>query len=220
MKSVLVVAPHADDETLGCGGTLLKLRQRGFRLIWLVVTSPSTSNGYDHAFVHRRAEEISSVQKRYGFFSTEVLGFSPGGVGEIPRKTLVEQLAQRIESFRPEIVLLPFWGDVHSDHRVIFEACQSSLKSFRAPWIERVLCYETLSETEQGMVSSFCPNIFVNVDGYLEEKIDIMGIYSSEVGVFPFPRSRQAMESLAYFRGAQAGFQAAEAFLLLRERVL
>jgi len=219
MKSVLVVAPHADDETLGCGGTILKMNKQNFRIIWLLITSISVKNGYDHISSSRRKKEISVVMERYNFFATEELDFCPGTVGEIPRKVLVEQLSHKIDAFRPEIVFMPFWGDVHSDHRVVFEACQSALKPFRAPWVERVLCYETISETDQSLVSTFAPNSFVDISGQLEEQISIMEKYSTELGTFPFPRSVEAIKSLARFRGAQAGFQAAEAFLLLRERI-
>ena len=219
MRSVLVVAPHADDETLGCGGTILKMRHQGARLGWLLVTAPSVENGYPEGFSRQREGEIQTVMQRYGFTSIAALGFPPGGIAETPRKILVQRLSREIASFKPQTIFLPFGGDVHSDHRIIFDACQSALKTFRAPSVERILCYETLSETEQGFASSFTPNVFVDISCFLEEKIDIMETYSSEMAEFPFPRSERAIESLARFRGAQAAFHAAEAFMLLRERV-
>ena len=59
----------------------------------------------------------------------------------------------------------------------------------------------------------------MNIEGYLENKLRAMGIYSSEVGEFPFPRSNQAISALATLRGASSGFKEAEAFELLREIV-
>ncbi len=220
MKTVLVIAPHADDETLGCGGTLLKMKAAGDRFGWLLATSPTPKNGFLVEFARQREQDIRTVKERYGFSFVEILDFPPGGIGETPRKKLVEDLSRVIETFKPHTVFLPFEGDVHSDHRVLFEACQSALKTFRAPDVERILCYETISESDQSFHPSFIPNVFVDISGFLEEKIDIMNTYSSEIAHSPFPRSEKAIEALAHLRGAQAGFAAAEAFMLMRERVL
>ncbi len=58
----------------------------------------------------------------------------------------------------------------------------------------------------------------MNIEPFLNEKIRAMEIYASELGLFPFPRSHEAIRALATVRGATAGFKAAEAFELLRER--
>ena len=96
------------------------------------------------------------------------------------------------------------------------------VKWFRYPSVRRVLAYETISgKTELGLSleAVFRPNVFVDISAYLERKLEIMSIYKSEVQDFPFPRSMRAIRSLAEWRGTSAGFQAAEAFELLRERL-
>lgn len=95
-----------------------------------------------------------------------------------------------------------------------------STKWFRYPSVKRILAYETLSETDFGLGTDlgFRPNIFINIENYLEDKLRAMDIYASELGRFPFPRSDEAIRALATLRGAASGFQAAEAFELLRER--
>ena len=84
-----------------------------------------------------------------------------------------------------------------------------------------MLCYETLSETEAAFSvgTIFRPDVFVDISGHLEKKISLMTNYAGEMAPFPFPRSAEAIRSLAFFRGAQAGFGAAESFQLLRERI-
>ena len=67
---------------------------------------------------------------------------------------------------------------------------------------------------------AFRPNIFVDISQYLDEKIETMQIYKSEIGNFPFPRSEKTIRSLAAFRGSQCGYEAAEAFELVYERIL
>ena len=79
---------------------------------------------------------------------------------------------------------------------------------------------ETLSETEfapSSNSSSFIPNIFVNITPYLEQKCDIMKIYTSEIAPAPFPRSLENIKALAQLRGASCGYNYAESFILLKE---
>ncbi len=80
--------------------------------------------------------------------------------------------------------------------------------------------YECLSETEFSpslQTDSFIPNVFVDITDFLEEKIKIMKMYRGEMGTFPFPRSEENIRALAMYRGATAGVEAAEAFVLLKE---
>jgi N-acetylglucosamine malate deacetylase 1 len=86
--------------------------------------------------------------------------------------------------------------------------------------VRRLLSYETISETDFCLDtrSPFQPNCFVDITRYLERKLEVLAAYQSELGRFPFPRSIEAVRSLAAVRGAASGFEAAEAFQLLRER--
>jgi LmbE family N-acetylglucosaminyl deacetylase len=92
-------------------------------------------------------------------------------------------------------------------------------KSFRYPFVKQVLMYECISETEFAPALSenaFLPNYFVDITEFMDKKNQIMGIYSSEVGEHPFPRSIENIKALAHFRGATAGVKYAEAFQLLK----
>ena len=109
---------------------------------------------------------------------------------------------------------------VHTDHRLVFDATSACAKWFRYPSVKRILAYETISETEFGLDPNnfFCPNYYVDIGEFLERKLEIMSVYQSELGDFPFPRSSEAIRALAVLRGSTSGFVAAEAFQLLRER--
>jgi LmbE family N-acetylglucosaminyl deacetylase len=129
-------------------------------------------------------------------------------------------VSEVFRDFEPEEVLLPHPGDAHSDHRVTFKAASACTKWFRYPSVRRVLTYETLSETDAGIdpVRVFQPTVFVDISDYLDRKIELMGIYESEMGEFPFPRSERALRAQAEICGAGAGFDVAEGFMLMRER--
>ena len=220
MKKILVVAPHADDETLGCGGTLLKHFNQGDEIYWLIVTDMSLESGFSASQIQTREDEINNIKKLYGFKETYRLGFAPALLDIIPMKDIVVAMSSVIENVKPEIIYSVFRNDVHSDHAVVSDGLMAATKSFRHPSIKKMLAYETLSETEFSLRidgKSFRPNVFINIEGYLDKKIEIMNCYQSEISEFPFPRSEDAIEAQAKYRGVQAGSKAAEAFMLLKE---
>lgn len=220
MSRVLVVAPHPDDETLGCGGTLLKHRDQGDEVHWLIVTAMTAEGGFTPEVIERRQYEIGTVSARYGFGSVHQLSFPAARLDAIPLQSIVQEIGAVVKRVSPQVLYAPFRNDVHTDHRAVFDAIAACTKWFRFPGIARVLAYETLSETEFGIdptAGAFKPNVFVDISPYIDAKIDIMSIYRSEVGAFPFPRSERAIRALAEFRGSTIGSAAAEAFMLLKE---
>ena len=215
----LVVAPHPDDEVLGVGGTLLRRKAEGAKLGWLIMTKISVEAGWSSEKVLKRQQEITQISELFGFDSVFELGYTATQLDQIPMSELISAVTSVIKSFTPNEIFVPHSSDIHSDHRVTFEAVASSTKWFRSPSIKRVLAYETLSETDFGLGPNigFQPNVYMNIEGHLEKKLRAMGIYSSEVEEFPFPRSNKAISALAILRGASSGFKEAEAFELLRE---
>ena len=216
----LVVAPHPDDELLGCGGTLLRRKAEGGDVGWLIVTRISEESGWSADRVRERDVEIEKVRTLMGFSAVYNLRLPTTRLDTVPMGQLIEKFAAVFRAFEPEEVFMPHRGDVHTDHGVVADAVAACVKWFRFPSVRRVLAYETLSETEFSLSPApFNPNTFVDISGYLDQKIQAMNLYESEMGAFPFPRSEEAIRCLAGYRGATAGFSAAEAFQLLRERL-
>lgn len=215
----LVVAPHADDEILGVGGTMLRRKSEGGEIFWLIVSSPSEASGWGKAVVDKRKDEISQVSSLLDVSGKYELGFEPARLDAVPIAELAKKISDVFSDVKPDEVFLPHEKDVHTDHEVVFRAGASCTKWFRQPSIKRVLTYETLSETDFGIGSDypFRPNYYVDIAEFLERKLQAMAIYSSEIAPLPFPRSIEALRSLAILRGATSGFMAAEAFQLLRE---
>jgi len=218
--NTIVIAPHPDDEVLGVGGTLLRRKAEGAKVAWLIVTSISVESGWSAEKVTERSNEINRIKKLFGFDEVFALNFPATELDRVPMRDVVVGIADVFRSFKPEEVFVPHSSDIHTDHHVVFDATASCTKWFRHPSIKRVLSYETLSETDFGLGAShaFRPNVFVDIQSFLDEKLRMMNIYKSEMGAFPFPRSQEAIRALAVLRGAASGFKAAEAFELLRER--
>jgi LmbE family N-acetylglucosaminyl deacetylase len=218
MKTI-VIAPHPDDEVLGVGGTLMRRKADGNKMAWLIVTGITSEAGWSDEKISQRAYEIKRVTELIGFDSVFELNFPTTQLDQVPMSDLIAAISNVFKMFEPEEVFVPHPSDVHTDHRIVFDAVASCTKWFRYPSVKRVLAYETLSETDFGLGinQAFRPNVFVNIEPYLAEKLQAMNIYVSELGVFPFPRSHEAIRALATLRGAASGFRAAEAFELLRE---
>lgn len=222
MKKILAISPHPDDESLGAAGTLLRHKDSGDELHWLIMTSTVGDPAYSEDFTKKRAAEIERTQDAYGFKSVSVLNFKPASLDSLPLSQIIGDVSAVFQSVQPNIAYLPYRGDAHSDHKIVFDAAIACTKSFRAPFLKSVRVYEALSETDFGNnpdANGFRPNYYVNIDKYLDEKIRILNIFGSEMKAPPFPRSEEAVRALALLRGQVAGTVAAEAFMSLKEVV-
>lgn len=220
MNKVIVVAVHPDDETLGAGGTLLKHKSVKDEIYWLIVTSALSSCGYSEEFIKTRASEIKAVSSAYGFKDVFELGLPAGFIDTVSMKVIVEKISSVFKKVSPQTVYLPFANDAHSDHRKVFEASMSCVKSFRHPYFKKILMMETISETEFAPAINgfnFTPNCFADISDFHFKKIEILKKYESELGKFPFPRSIENVEALSKYRGAAIGCKYAESFMILKE---
>jgi len=218
--NVLAISAHPDDETLGCGGTLLKHRAAGDRLYWIIATICHEPQ-WSAPLIERKAAEVERVAKAYGAERFK-LGFPNARLDTIPTGELMKPIERIVSDVKPEVVYVLHGGDIHTDHHALFDATMSVLKPFYMSkrGIRRVLGYETLSSTDaapQRGERMFMPNVYSEISPYLEGKLDIMRLYESEIHEEPMPRSPSAIRALARFRGATISTEYAEAFTLIRE---
>lgn len=218
---VLAISAHPDDETLGCGATLLKHRQGGDDLFWLIATEAHEPQ-WSAEMVIRKAAEVESVAQAYRIEQFFKLGFPTVQLDTIPQTDLIDRIREVISRVKPEIVYLVHAGDVHTDHQAVFTATLSALKAFHVArlGVRRLLCYETMSSTEAAaprLDRAFMPNVFSDITPFIDSKIKVMKLYESEAQGDPLPRGPSALRALARYRGATIGVEYAEAFVLVRE---
>lgn len=216
MKNVVIIAPHPDDETLGAGGTLLKHCDSKDNVYCVFVTNIDEQHGFSKEKVQERQQEIEEVAKLYNFADFYKLNYPTATLTPNDIPDLIKDFSDIFKKIKPQIVYLPYKNDVHSDHRIIFDAAYSCTKSFRCPSIESVLMYETISETEFSSENNFKPTFFVNIENYLDKKTEIMKIYASEVQKAPMPRSVENIKALATYRGAAINRKYAESFEVIK----
>ena len=217
---VLIISVHPDDETLGCGGTILKHRKQNDDVCWLILTEASQVLGYSQEFLSKRENQINDIAQEYKFNKTYNLGFPTTKLHTLDFSELINKISSVIQEVKPEIIYTVNRSDIHTDHQVAAKAIMSCTKSFRNPFIKRILMYECISETEIAYPlpeNTFVAHVYSDISDFLEKKIEIMKKYESEVQESPLPRSIDNLRALARFRGATVSVQYAEAFMLLRE---
>lgn len=218
-KKVVVVSTHADDETLGAGGTILKLKKNNIKVYWLQV---SNSHGFGGTPSHfrKRDNQIRKIANFYKFDGVFKLNFEAGEIYKIPKDIFINKASKVIKKIRPDTIFINFHKDVHSDHIYTFENFKFIFKSFRYPYIKNILLMEIISETDHGpqvSMDSFKPNFFVNIDMYIDKKCKAMKIYDTEIMKKPLPRSIDTIRALSRYRGSQCGCTYAESFMILKQ---
>lgn len=219
INNLLVIAPHIDDETLGCGGTLLKLKKLRKKISMILV---SEASGYtkDKEILIKKEEQVQKVKKIYKFNNFIRFGYPSSQIYKIDEKELITKFDGIIKKIKPDTIIIPFINDVHSDHRIISNVVQSCVKIFRKEYVKTILFCEIISETDHSLSSSinggFNPNLFIDVSKEFKKKIEIFKIFKTENGKHPFPRSLESLTSLLKYRGSQCNCNYAEAFMIVR----
>lgn len=217
---VLAISVHPDDETLGCGGTMLRHRANGDQLFWLIVTKAHEGH-WAKDVIAQKAAEVERVGRAYGAERYFQMDFPALHLHAVPEVDLIASVRTVVTEVKPEVVYVVHGGDVHTDHRAVFGATMAVLKPFYMAelGVRRVLSYETLSSTDAApqLNIPFTPNVFSDITPHMDRKVEIMALYQSEIHPDPLPRSASGIRALGRYRGATIGVEYAEAFVLIRE---
>ena len=217
-KRVLVVAPHPDDEVLGVGGTIAKYSAQGDEVFVLMV-SGHLPPLYSREAYEKTVSEAYAAFKVLGVEQSEFLEIPATMIGDQPLHEVNGRISKIVSDFNPHIVLCPY-PDRHVDHRLVFDSVMVATRPVGVGRdIEIVAAYETLSETHWNaphIEPNFTPNWVVDITEQVDTKLKALQCYKSQISDFPGPRSIEAVEALAKFRGTQAGFGYGEGFHIVR----
>ncbi|MBF0166085.1 MAG: PIG-L family deacetylase [Alphaproteobacteria bacterium] len=227
--TVLVVAAHPDDEMLGCAGTLARHIAAGAQVNLLFLAEGGDSARLDKTDSQGRAKSSASItlaaQRAAALLNAsppQFLSLPDNRMDELPLLEVVKSLESAISSINPSIIYTHHAHDLNIDHRITHQAVLTACRPTPNSVIEAIYAFEVLSSTGWASptpAEAFLPNRFVDISPYLEKKKELLGCYAEEMRAFPHARSLEAIDALARLRGAQAGFSAAEAFMIVRERV-
>jgi LmbE family N-acetylglucosaminyl deacetylase len=219
MKKVLVIAPHPDDEILGCGGTMIKHIEAGDE-VFVCIATKGCLPLFSPESVEKVRNEAKRCHKLIGVKKTFFLDFPAAMMEKVERYEMNGKVLDVIREVQPDIVFIPHWGDMQKDHQMVAEACMVALRPKYEPKVKAIYSYETMSETAwnaPNVQNEFIPNVFVDITETLEKKKDALKVFETQVSPFPDARSLESIEALAKYRGALMHVAAAEAFMLIRE---
>lgn len=224
-RRILCIAPHADDETIGVGGTLAKHAAAGDEVVVAVLTG----HGKDGPHPLWGPEVFERVRDE-AKWAMEILGVSTLHFEDIPAVEVSAQplwklngvVGKVVERFSPEVLYVPFPFDLHKDHRELFHAASVAWRpvSEVGRGIREVHCYEVPSETHWNIPyaeAGFLPQTFVDISEQWAVKAHALACYKSQLQPPPGPRSLEAMEALATWRGSLIGVHKAEALVTVRQ---
>ncbi len=190
--------------------------------VFVIVVTRAIPELFAHDLVERTRSEARKAHVLLGVRETRFLDFPAPRLDVVPGHEIADALAKQFQDLRPERVYLPHHGDIHSDHGCVYHATLVAARPLANCPVQRLLCYETLSETEWSppiVGAVFYPTVFVDISAHLPKKLDAMACFETQLKLPPSPRSLPAIEALARYRGATVHVHAAEAFVLVREIV-
>lgn len=216
-QNVLIVAAHPDDEALGCAGVIAKHASLGDQVSVLFLSDGESSRENVSSEILERQEMAKKAAQVLGAHIAGFLNFPDNQMDSVPFLTIVKQVEQCIEKYKPSIVYTHFGGDLNIDHQI---ACKSVMTACRplpnAP-VKKIYAFEVVSSTEwTDEDHGFLPTHFVNIKDFWTQKEKALSVYGVEMRDFPHARSIENLKSLAVHRGASAGLEMAEAFRLIR----
>lgn len=220
-RSVVVLAPHPDDEVLGAGGTIARLADAG-RDVHVVVVTRGQEPDFPRELTQTVRKEAQKAHDHLGVIQTHWLDFPAARLADLPHKDLNAKIGSLVKELRPEVLLVPHVGDMHLDHQHVFISSLVAARPHQEDYPATILAYETLSETNWNapyLTPAFLPNVFFDITETIDRKLEAFALFESQVREAPHERSVETIRALASLRGATVHRQAAEAFVLIRHSI-
>jgi len=224
----LVIAPHMDDETLGVGGAIWKMRNEGCEVVVMAITAGVGQDEWDE-FAEKRMHEFGDAAETLRFNPMDERYYNHNeffGMDQALDDVHLPELARFIEEFvwieKPDSIMMPFIGDLNRDHRVVAEATLLACRPHK--YVGTIAMYEVPETTSIGL-QPFRPNIYIDIgttlDGFqpLQRKLEAVRCYESQREPDRHPRSERSVEAIAKTRGSESGFFAAEALQMVRSQI-
>lgn len=218
-RVVLVVAAHADDEVLGCGGTIINHISKGDKVhsIFMADGVSSRSKNYKKNLKLRK-DASKLAQSILGISSTYYLNLPDNRMDSIPILNIVQKLEPIINKIKPSVVYTHHFSDLNIDHQITNAAVMTACRPTPETSVREIYGFEVLSSTEWSISREtlFNPTFFVNIKNEMSQKMKAIKAYDDEMRDPPHSRSIEHLKILAKHRGFSVGINMAEAFEVYR----
>ena len=218
-KIVLVVAAHADDEVLGCGGTIAKHAISGDKVYVVFMTNGVGSRNAKIDEIKHRKKASEEAAKILGVSLTKQFDFPDNKMDTVALLDVIQSIEEVISKLQPEIIYTHHIGDLNIDHQITHKAVITACRPQPNFCVKEIYAFEVLSSTEWQTpeIEPFCPNVFIDITNYINIKKQVLEAYSKEMRQPPHSRSIDNALRLNALRGSSVGVDYAEAFMLLRK---
>ena len=230
--NVLIIAAHPDDEILGMGGTIAKHTSQhdNVTIIYMAtgITARREPADYEIKSIPKKIQEkwqqeIEKLQqdarksaKLLKVKTVKFFDFPDNEMDGIHLLKVVKVIEKEIKIAKPDRIYTNHYSDLNVDHKVVYNATLTACRPSGYP-VKEILSFEVLSSTEWSYPYNFNPNYFINIEKYIEKKINAMELFVNEIRKFPHPRSSKNIKYVAGRWGSVSGFKAAEAFEIIRK---
>lgn len=221
-NNILLAVAHCDDETFGCGGAVRRHVEAGDRVYAIAFTNgvgSRTGTGQEQAAVQERFATAQRAAETLGFTWLRVADWPDNGLDQVPLLELAKFIEAAKAEVQPAIVYTHARVDLNVDHRCVHDAVLTAFRPQPGESWQEIRAFEVPSATDWGVRGVFAPQLSIDISRQWPAKEQALRCYGKELRAFPHTRSLQAIQALAVLRGAQAGFEMAEAFEIVRKRV-
>jgi LmbE family N-acetylglucosaminyl deacetylase len=212
-NSVLIVAAHPDDETLGMGGSIKILSDLGYEINVLFLSSGVGSRSIERQSSVARKKSAESALSILGCHNFEFMDFPDNRFDSLEILDVARVIERKIGKVQPEIVFTNHYADLNIDHRITCEAAKIAVRPKSESFVNELYFFEIPSSTGWNFGSNiFIPHFYVNISNTIESKMKALLEYSVELDEPPNARSLLSLEALSVQRGSSVGYSNAEAF--------
>ena len=186
---VLVVSPHPDDETIGCGGTLRKhvVEKDVVRVLFL---TSGEQGGHGRSEDETRCIRESEAEKAASILGIHDIEFWREKDGALrASRVITDRLVEYIHSYEPDLIYVPNELEFHPDHRATARLIRAARRSFSIN--PRILTFEVWTPLAT-------MDEIVDITPYIDIKLAAVRAYQSQCNVLRFD---EAVLGLARYRG-------------------
>ena len=217
-KNISFIVAHPDDETIGCGGTILKKINEGHQINLLVLSNGISSRSEKKKDLIFRKKNFEKVIRNYKIKNYEILDFPDNKFDTVPLLKIIKVIENFLRKNRSSEVFTHYYDELNIDHRITSKAVITACRPKPNSLIKKLFFFEVLSSTDWNFNNNtFRPNYFEDVSKFTQKKIKLLKLYKNEILKGNHTRSLKNIIRLSEVRGASVGIKNAEAFIIYRE---
>ncbi|RJR19645.1 MAG: hypothetical protein C4581_04705 [Nitrospiraceae bacterium] len=219
-KILLVISPHPDDEILGCGGLIAKIKALGGKVFVIMFAVGNAKQIGGESSTAMRTKEVKEVMAYMNVDGYEIIYMDDNihlKLDMIPRRDLIDLIESKstysINNIDPDIIAIPSLACQNQDHEAVFQAAFTACRPRVKKGLRNamtVLAYEQVDNLWTSRI--FKPTFYVDISDYLDNKITALALYATQMREEPNLRSIENVKRLSQLRGSEICVKAAEAF--------